>query len=81
MQSSTAILHISSTNITFFFLPGPVTGRSHVAGVQHDLVTPSSVLLVPSVSSPCLGVNGGIDFLAIGSSGCLTSRLPRTNQT
>ena len=64
-----------------FILPGLAIGRSHATSVQHDPVTPSSALLVPPISSPCPGANGGIDLLAIGSSGCLTSRPPQTNQT
>ena len=45
-----------------------------------DLITPSSVLLAHSISSPCPDVNGGIDPLAIGSSDWLILRLPRTNK-
>ena len=78
MQSSTAILHIFPPSSRLF--SGPAIGFSHVAGVQQDPVTPS-FSLVPPVSSPCSSANGGIDLLAIGSSGCLTSRLPRTSQT
>ena len=55
--------------------------RSQATCVQHNLATPSSTLHVPYVSSLCPGANRGIDLLAIGSSGCLTSQLPWTNQT
>ena len=43
------------------------TSHSRAASVQHDLETPS-VLLVPPVFSPSLDANGGIDLLAIDSS-------------
>ena len=59
MHSSTAILYIFSKN-SVFFLYGLATGHSHVASVQHDLTTPSSVLLIPPVFSPSLDGNGGI---------------------
>ena len=62
----TAILRISSTKIASF-LHGLATSRSHAASVQHDLITHSSPLLVPPISSPCLDANGGNDFPAIGS--------------
>ena len=42
---------------------GPITSRSPATIVRHELVTPSSVLLAPPVSSPCLDANGGIDIL------------------
>ena len=57
----------------FFFLSRPATSCSHAAGVQPNPITPSSASLVPPVSSPFPSANGGIDLLAIGSSGCLTS--------
>ena len=44
-----------------------------------DLAPPSSFLLVPLAFSPCPDVNRGIDLLAIGSSECLSSRLPWVN--
>ena len=37
-----------------FFLPGPVNDCFHAADVQRDPVIPSSALLAPLVSSPCL---------------------------
>ena len=37
-------------------------------------------MLAPPVSSPCLDVNEGIDLLATGSSGCLSSQSCQTNQ-
>ena len=64
-----------------FFLFGPATGHSLVASTRRDPATPSSVLLTPSVSSPFLDANRGIDPLAIGSLDWLTLRLPRMNQT
>ena len=60
-----------------FFQSGPRTGRSRVVSAQPDLATPSSVLLVPLAFSPCPNIEGGIDLLAIGSSECLSSQLPR----
>ena len=50
----------------------PMAGHSHAANDQHDLTTPSSVVLVPPAFSPCPDVNGGLDLLAIGSLECLT---------
>ena len=47
---------------------------------RPDLATPSSVLLVLLAFSPCPD-NGGIDLLVIGSSECLSSRLPWANYT
>ena len=79
MQSSTTILHISSTKIVFFFLYGPATSSSHDVCVQPDPITLSSASLVPPVSSPFPSDNVEIDLLAIGSSGCLTSRLSWTS--
>ena len=40
-----------------FFLPGPVNSRFPIVDVQRDLAIPSSVLLAPPISSPCLGAN------------------------
>ena len=48
--------------------------------LQHDFATPSSFLLVPLAFSPCPDANGRIDFLTTGSLGCMTLRLPQTNQ-
>ena len=50
------------------------------ASLQHDFATPTSFLLVLLAFSPCHDANGRIDFLMIGSLGCMTLRLPRTNQ-
>ena len=58
----------------------PMAGHSHATNDQHDLATPSSVLLVPPAFSPYLDTNGGIDLLEIGSLECLTLQLPQTNQ-
>ena len=58
---------------------GPVTGHSRIVSAKPDLTTLSSVLLVPLAFSPCLDASGGIDLLAIGSSECSSSRLPRAN--
>ena len=45
-----------------FFIPGPVTDHSHVASVQHELVTPASVSLAPPTTSPSSDANGGTDL-------------------
>ena len=63
-----------------FFLCGCVNNRFHDADVQRDPTIPSSILLAPSVSSPCLDVNEGINLQATGSSSCLTLQLCQTNQ-
>ena len=62
-----------------FFLSWSEIGRSPTTIIQHELVTPSYVLLAPPVSSPGLDVNGRIDLLVIGSSDWLTMRLPWKN--
>ena len=62
-----------------FFLSRSTTSHSPTAIVQHEFVTPSSILLAPLSSSPCLDANGGINLLAIRSSDWLTLRLPREN--
>ena len=41
---------------------------------------PSSALLAPLFSSPCLDANEGIDLRATESSGCLTLHSCQTNQ-
>ena len=64
-----------------FFQSRPATGHSHATSVQHDLATPSSVLLVPPTLSSCLDANRGINLLVIDLSDYLSLRLPRTNQT
>ena len=43
-----------------FSLPRPRRDRFHVAGDQCDLAVPSSSLLVPPASSPCLDANAEI---------------------
>ena len=48
------------------------TCHSSATIVQHELVTPSSGLLAPPVSSLCPDANGKIDLLEIGSSDSLT---------
>ena len=63
-----------------FFQSRPLTSHFHATNVRHDLETPSPVLLVPPAFSPYLDSNGGIDLLEIGSSECLTLRLPWTNK-
>ena len=48
---------LSSTSLfedRAFFLPRPANRRFHATNVQHDPAIPSSALLAPSVSSPCL---------------------------
>ena len=52
----------------------------HAADVQCDPTIPSSALLAPPVSSPCLDANEGIVLHATESSGCLTLQLCQTNQ-
>ena len=64
-----------------FSSSGLAIGHSPIAIVRHDLVTPSSVLLAPLVSSPCPDANGGIGPLAIRLPNWLTLQLPQTNQT
>ena len=59
-----------------FSLSRHTTSHSLAASVRHGLTAPSSALLAPHVSSPCLDTNGGIGPLAIGSSNWLTLRLP-----
>ena len=48
--------------------------------LQYDFATLSSFLLVPLAFFPHPDANGRIDLLATGSLGCMTLRLPRTNQ-
>ena len=57
-----------------------MTGHYFAVSLQHDFATPSSFLLVLLAFSPCPDANGRIDFLMTGSLGCITLRLPRTNQ-
>ena len=76
----TAILHVSFAKIAFFFPPGLANDRFHVVDVQRNPAIPSSTLLAPLVSSPCLDANEGIDLWATGSSGCLTLQLCQKNQ-
>ena len=59
-----------------FFQYGHAVGHSRVINARLDLATLSSVFLVPLTFSPCPDANGGIGLLTIGSSGCLTLRLP-----
>ena len=77
---STTILHVSFVKIVLFFLLGPTNNFFHAADVQRDPVIPSSALLSPPVSSPCLDANEGIVLRETGSSGCLTLKLCQTNQ-
>ena len=58
-----------------FFLPGPADDCFHATGTLCDPTIPSSALLGPPVSSPCLDANDEIDFRANGSSDCLTLQL------
>ena len=62
-----------------FFLSRSITGHFPTTIVRHELITLSSALLAPPVSSPCPDANRGIDLLAIRSSDWLTLRLPRKN--
>ena len=63
-----------------FFLFGLAKNHFHTADVQRDPAIPSFALLAPSVSSPCLDANEGIDLRATESSGCLTLQLCQMNQ-
>ena len=63
-----------------FFLPRTTNDRFHAADVQRDPTIPSSVVLPPSVSSPCLDTNEEIDLRATGSPGCWSLNLCQTNQ-
>ena len=56
------------------------TGHYFAVSLQHDFATLSSFLLVHLAFSPCPDANGRIDFLTTGSLGCMTLRLPQTNQ-
>ena len=62
-----------------FFLLGPANGRSPAADVQRDPVIPSSVLLAPPISSPCLSANEEIDLQATTSLGCWSLHLLQMN--
>ena len=73
-------MYVSIVISCIFSLSGPVIGHSHAASIQRGLAGPSSIMLAHPVSSPCTDANGGIDFLAIGSSDWLTLRLLRKNQ-
>ena len=73
MPYLTAILHISFTKIAPFFYLSHSNDRFHAADVQRNSAIPSSTLLAPPVSSPCLDVNEGIDLQETRSSGCLSS--------
>ena len=63
-----------------FFLFGPINDRFHAADVQRDPAIPSSALLAPPVSSPCLDANEEINLWATGSSGCWLLQLCQTKQ-
>ena len=63
-----------------FFLLGPVDDRFHAASAQCDPTIPSSALLAPPISSPCLEVNEEIDLRMTGSPDCLTLQLCQTKQ-
>ena len=52
-----------------FFLLRPVNDRFHVVDVQCNHEIPSSALLAPLISSPCLDANEEIDLWAIRSLG------------
>ena len=56
------------------------TGHYFAMSLQKDFATPSYFLLAPLTFSPCLDANGRIDLLETRSLGCMTFRLPRTNQ-
>ena len=62
-----------------FLLPGPVNYRFPATDVQRDPAIPSSILLAPPVSSPCLDTNEEIDLRATGSSSCWSLQLCQTN--
>ena len=66
-----------------FFLPGTTADYSHVASVQHELVTsasvspapPASVLPAPPASSPSPKANGGTNPQVLDALDCSTLRL------
>ena len=64
-----------------FFQSRLTTGRSRAVRARPNLATLSFVLLVPLAFSPCPDTNGRIGLLAIGSSECLSLRLPWVNET
>ena len=63
-----------------FFLPRLVNDRFHAVDVQRDPEIPSSALLAPPVSSPCIDANEEIDLRATGSPGCWSLRMCQTKQ-
>ena len=76
--NSTHLVHIFQDRD---FSPyGLATGHSPAAIIRHDLVTSSSTLFAPLVSSPCPDTTGGISHLVIGLLDWLTLWLPQTNQ-
>ena len=75
-----ALLIIPLPGVHDFLRSESATGHYFAVSLQHVFATPSSFLLVPLAFSPCPDANGRIDFLTTRSSGCMTLRLPRTNQ-
>ena len=63
-----------------FLLLGPANGRFPAVNVQCDPAIPSSVLIAPPISSPCLGANEEIYLQVIGSLGCWSLHLHQKNQ-
>ena len=63
-----------------FFQSGPATSHSHAVSASPNPATLSYVSFVPLAFSPCPDAKGGIDLLAIGSSECSSSRLPRATR-
>ena len=58
-----------------FFLPGPANNLFSVVDVQRNPAIPSSALLAPHISSPCLDTNEGIGHRATRSPGCWSLQL------
>ena len=63
-----------------FFLPRTVVDHSHIASVQHKLVTFASVSPVPPTSSPSPDANGGTDLQVFDASDCSKLRLLRVDR-
>ena len=79
MFSMITISYILS-KFTDCFVPGPVTGHSHVASIQRELVTPASVSPAPPTSSPSPDASGGTDLQVFDASYCSTLRLLRVDR-
>ena len=78
MPCLTVFLHVFSPR-SCFFLPRPAEKNFNAADVQRDSTIPSSVLLAPPVSSPCLDVDEEIGLKGIGSPSYWSLILCQTN--